>query len=252
MPRDVESPLPFEDGLKRTAPRRSGAGIENKNSVNHMRKPRLLLADDHAIVLEGLSRLLEPEFEVVGKAGDGRAMLEIAARLKPDVIIVDVSMPLLSGIEAVRQLKRKDARVKVIVLSMHSDVELGSEALRAGASGYVLKHSAAETLHRAIHKVLDGEMYVSPRLSIDVLSAVHQSSRHTERPVVTLTQREREVLQLVAEGRTIRGISNILRIAVRTVVFHKGNLRQKLGLHTTAELTCYAIQCGLLAAPGHS
>src|SRR5215510_12473300 len=216
-----------------------------------MRKPRLLLADDHAIVLEGLSRLLEPEFEVVGKAGDGRAMLEIAARLKPDVVIVDVSMPLLSGIEAVRQLKRKDARVKVIVLSMQSDVELGSEALRAGASGYVLKHSAAESLNRAIHKVLDGKVYVIPRLSIDVLSVFHQSPRHIERALV-LTQREREVLQLVAEGRTIRGISNILRIAVRTVVFHKGNLRQKLGLHTTAELTCYAIQCGLLAAPGHS
>src|SRR5262245_29160500 len=111
-----------------------------------MRKPRLLLADDHAMVLEGLSRLLEPEFEVVGKAVDGRAMLSMAAKLKPDVVIADVSMPLLSGIEAARQLKRKDARVKVIILSMHSDVELGTEALRAGASGYVLKHAAAESL----------------------------------------------------------------------------------------------------------
>ncbi len=214
-----------------------------------MRKPRLLLADDHAIVLEGLTRLLEPEFEVVGRVGDGRAMLEMAAKLKPDVIIADVSMPLLSGIEAVRQLKLKDSRVKVIFLSMHSDVELGSEALRAGASGYVLKHSAAESLSRAIHEVLNGRAYVSPRIAVDVLAAVQQTSRHSDRPAVGLTQREREVLQLVAEGRTIGGIASILSIAARTVVFHKSNIMDKLGLRTTAELACYALQRGLLAAP---
>lgn len=214
-----------------------------------MRKPRLLLADDHLIVLEGLTRLLEPEFEVVGKVGDGRAMLETAAKLKPDVIIADISMPMLSGIEAVRQMKKKDSRVKVIFLSMHSDVALASEALRAGAAGYVLKHSAAESLSRAVHEVLNGRVYVSPRISVDVL-AIQQSSRHSGRPVAALTQREREVLQLVAEGRTIRGIANILNIASRTVVFHKSNFMDKLGLRTTAELTYYAIHCGLLAAPG--
>jgi DNA-binding NarL/FixJ family response regulator len=219
-----------------------------------MRKPRLLLADDHTMVLEGLTRLLEPEFEVVGKALDGRAMLEMALKLKPDVIIVDVSMPLLSGIEAVRQLKPRDARVKVIFLSMHSDVELGSEALRAGASGYVLKHSAAESLSRAINEALNGRVYVSPRIAVDVLAAVQQTSRYSDQPAGTLTQREREVLQLVAEGRTIGGIANILSIAARTVVFHKSNIMDKLGLRTTAELTCHAIQCGLLAAPdsGHA
>jgi DNA-binding NarL/FixJ family response regulator len=213
-----------------------------------MQKPRLLLADDHAIVVEGLTRLLEPEFEVVGTVGDGRAMLEMAAGLKPDVIIADVSMPLLSGIEAVRQLKRKDSRTKVIFLSMHSDVELGVEALRAGARGYVLKHCAAESLSRAIHEVLNGRVYVSPRLSVDVLAAVRQVAVSSDRPAMVLTQREREVLQLVAEGRTIRGIANILKIASRTVVFHKSNLMDKLGLRTTAELTRYAIQNGLLAA----
>ena len=212
-----------------------------------MRKPRLLLGDDHAIVLEGLTRLLEPEFEVVGKAQDGRAMLEMSARLKPDVIIADISMPVLSGIEAVRQLMRKDSRTKVIFLSMHSDVELASQALRLGASGYVLKHSAAESLSRAIHEVLNGGTYVSPRISVDVLSTLQQTSRHSDRLAVTLTQREREVLQLVAEGRTIRGIANNLNIAGRTVVFHKSNLMDKLGLRTTAELTCYAFQSGLLA-----
>jgi DNA-binding NarL/FixJ family response regulator len=214
-----------------------------------MRKPRLLLADDHTIFLEGLTRLLEPEFEVIGKAEDGRAMLEISAALKPDVIIADISMPLLSGIEAVRQLKRKDSRTKVIFLSMHSDVELAIQALRLGASGYVLKHSAAESLSRAIYEVLNGRVYVSPRISLDVLSATQQTSRNSNRPAVVLTQREREVLQLVAEGRTIRGIANILDIAGRTVVFHKSNLMDKLGLRTTAELTRYAIQSGLMAAP---
>src|SRR5262245_14202215 len=214
-----------------------------------MRKPRLLLADDHTMVLEGLTCLLEPEFEVVGKAVDGRAMLTMATKLKPDIVIADVSMPLLSGIEAVRQLKRKDARVKVIILSMHSDVELATEALRAGASGYVLKHAAAESLSRAIHEVLKGGTYVSPRISVDVLSAVQQTCRQPDHPAMVLTQREREVLQLVAEGRTIRGIANILDIAGRTVVFHKSNLMDKLGLRTTAELTCYAIHCGLLVAP---
>ena len=213
-----------------------------------MRKPRLLLADDHAIILEGLTRLLEPEFEVIGKAEDGRALLKMSATLKPDVIIADISMPLLSGIEAVRQLRRKDSRTKVIFLSMHSDVELASEALRLGASGYVLKHSAAESLSKAIHDVLKGKVYVSPRICVDVLSSVQQTSRHSDRPAVVLTPREREVLQLVSEGRTIRGIANILDIAGRTVVFHKSNLMDKLGIRTTAELTRYAFQSGLLAA----
>ena len=118
-----------------------------------MPKPRLLLADDHAIILEGLTRLLEPEFEVIGKVEDGRALLKMSATLKPDVIIADISMPLLSGIEAVRQLRKKDCKTKVIFLSMHADVELASQALRLGASGYVLKHSAAESLSKAIHEV---------------------------------------------------------------------------------------------------
>jgi DNA-binding NarL/FixJ family response regulator len=214
-----------------------------------MRKPKLLLADDHAIVLDGLTRLLEPEFEVVARVGDGGAMVEMAAALKPDIIICDISMPLLNGIEALRQLRERGSRAKVVVLSMHADVELASEALRADASGYVLKHSAAETLRRAIHEALAGRVYVSPRLSVDVLAAVRQTSRQPSRSAATLTQREREVLQLVAEGRTIQGIANILNIASRTVVFHKTNVMDKLGIRTTAELTYHAIQCGLLAAP---
>lgn len=214
-----------------------------------MRKPRILLADDHTIVLEGLTRLLEPEFEVVGKATDGRAMLDLAAELKPDVIVSDISMPLLNGIEALRQLKAKDSRVKIVFLSMYADLELAIEALRAGASGYVLKHSAAETLHLAIHEALAGRLYVSPRISVGVLAGVQQPAKRSDNSAVALTHREREVLQLVAEGRTIQGIANILKIACRTVVFHKGNVMDKVGLRTTAELTRYAIQCGLLTTP---
>jgi DNA-binding NarL/FixJ family response regulator len=216
-----------------------------------MPNPKILLADDHTIVLEGLTRLLEPEFEVVAKAGDGRSLIDLAVKLNPDVIIADISMPILSGMEAVRQLKRRGCRAKIIFLSMHSDVELGQEALRVGASAYILKSSAAETLTKAIREALCGRIYVSPRLSIGLLSAVPRPARQPRFSAHELTQREREVLQLVAEGRTIRGIANILDIACRTVVFHKSNLMDKLGLRTTAELTCHAIQCGFLAAPRH-
>lgn len=209
-------------------------------------KPRLLLADDHAIVVDGLRRLLEPNFDLVGTAGDGWALLESAERLKPDVIVVDVSMPLLNGIEAVRRLKKANPRCKVVILSMHEDVQIAAESLRAGASGYVLKHSAAETLSHAISEVLKGHTFVSPRIAKDVMFAVMESSQRKARKTVQLTQREREVLQLVAEGRTIRGISSILQVAVRTVVFHKSNIMDKLGRRTTADLTQYAIASGLI------
>ena len=209
-------------------------------------KPRLLLADDHAIVVDGLRRLLEPNFELVGTVGDGWALLESAEKLKPDVIVVDVSMPLLNGIEAVRRLKKICPRTKVVILSMHEDVQIAAESLRAGASGYVLKHSAAETLNHAISEVLKGHTFVSPRISKNVMGAVMESSQRKDRKAVQLTPREREVLQLVAEGRTIRGISSILQVAVRTVVFHKSNIMDKLGRRTTADLTQYAITSGLI------
>jgi DNA-binding NarL/FixJ family response regulator len=206
-----------------------------------------LLADDHAMLVEGLRRLLQPEFDFVGAVGDGRALLEAVERLKPDVIVVDVSMPLLNGIEAVRRLKKVNSGPKVVFLSMHGDVEVATEALRAGASGYVLKHSASETLCHAIWEALEGRLYVSPRIARDVMAAVIESSQRKGMLAVRLTQREREVLQLVAEGRTIRGISAILEIAARTVVFHKSSIMDKLGLRTTAELTQYAVKSGVIS-----
>jgi DNA-binding NarL/FixJ family response regulator len=210
-------------------------------------RPKLLLADDHAVLIDGLCRLLQPEFDVIGTVGDGWALLEAAERLKPDVIVVDVSMPLLNGIEAVLRLKKTCSRSKVIMLSMHGDVEVATEALKAGASGYVLKLSAAEALSHAIWEALEGRIYVSPRIARDVMIAVMESSHRKDGLGVQLTQREREVLQLVAEGRTIRGISAILKVATRTVVFHKSNIMDKLGLRTTADLTQYAIKTGLIA-----
>ena len=217
--------------------------------TGNTRRPRVLLADDHAVVIDGLSRLLEPEFEIVGKVGDGRALLEAAKRLKPDLIVADISMPVLNGIEAIRQVKKANLHAKVIILSMHTEVEFGVEAIRSGASGYVLKHSASEALSHAIHEVLEGRTYVSPRIAIDVHSSLLESSSQPSKTAIVLTQREREVLQLVAEGRTISGIANILKIASRTVVFHKSNIMDKLGVRTTADLTRSAISHHLVPAP---
>ena len=219
------------------------------NRTGSARKVRVLLADDHALVIDVLSRLLEPEFEIVGKVGDGRALLEAAERLKPDLIVADISMPLLNGIEAIRQMKKANLHAKVVILSMHADVEFGVEAIRSGASGYVLKHSPSEALSQAIHEVLEGRLYVSPRIAVDVHCALLVNSSQPSKAAFVLTQREREVLQLVAEGRTISGIANILKIASRTVVFHKSNIMDKLGVRTTADLTRSAIRHHLVPAP---
>jgi len=210
-------------------------------------KPRVLLADDHAIVMEGLQKLLQTEFDLVGAVGDGWAMLEAAERLRPDVIVADVSMPVLNGIDALRRLKVDLPHAKVVILSMHLDIEIVAEALRSGASAYVLKHSAIEALSHAIWEALAGRTFVSPRIAQGAIANVKELSPYSTLPAVRLTQREREVLQLVAEGRTIRGIAAILQIAVRTVVFHKSNIMDKLGARTTADLTQYAIRAGLIA-----
>jgi DNA-binding NarL/FixJ family response regulator len=204
-------------------------------------RPRLLLADDHAIVADGLRYLLEPEFDLIAVVGDGAALVETAHRLKPDVIVTDISMPRLSGIEAARRLKAAGSCSKVIFLTMHMDVEVAAEALRAGASGYVLKHSATHTLSHAIWEALKGRQFISPRISENVKLNVIASSQRRDGSAIRLTSREREVLQLVAEGHTIRVISDMLEITTRTVEFHKTNIMDKLGLRTTADLTQYAI-----------
>ena len=211
-----------------------------------MTQPRVLLADDHAMVLAGLRKILEPEYDLVGTAGDGRELLKLAASLKPDVVVVDISMPLLNGLDAVRQLKKTNSSVKVVFLTMHGDIDFATEAFRAGASGYLLKHSAVEELPKAINEALQGRVYITPLVAKGVLSSLMDSPAPSPSRSVDLTSQQREVLQLVAEGRTIKEIAGILNVSPRTVEFHKTNLVKMLGVKTTAELTRYAVKRGIV------
>lgn len=212
-----------------------------------MTKPRILLADDHTMFVEALQKVLEPEFELLGSVGDGRALLDAAPRLAPDVILLDLSMPLLNGIDAAQQLHRLVPKAKVVFLSMHGDPTYVTEAFRAGASGYVLKRASAAELIQAIRTALRGQLYVSPLLAKGILDPfLHQ--RTAPASVQTLlTLRQREVLQLLAEGRSFKEISSILCISTRTVEFHKARISKQLGLHTNADLTKYAMSHGLVS-----
>jgi DNA-binding NarL/FixJ family response regulator len=213
-----------------------------------MNKPRLLIADDHTILLEGLKALLAPEFEVVATAGDGRAVLEAAEEHHPDVILLDISMPGLNGIEAARCLKRSNPDSQLIILTMHGDLSFVSAAFEAGASGYVLKQSAATELITALHEVDSGRRYISSaiqeRLGVEGPAFLRRSIKFS----ADLTSRQREVLQLVAEGRARKEIAQILGVSVKTVEFHKQKIAEKLGLHTDAALTAYAIRHGIASA----
>ena len=216
-----------------------------------MKRPRVLLADDHTLVVEGLKKLLEPDFELAGTVQDGFALLEAAQKLKPDAILLDISMPLLNGIEACRRLKRSLPKAKIIMLTMHADRTYLAEAFRAGASGYLLKRSAVTELVFAIHEVLRGRFYVTPLVAKDMVHSfldqsqpAHSHAPGFESPI--LTERQREILQLVAEGRANKEIAVILRIAVKTVEFHKSQIMRRLNIHTTAELTKYAVAHGIV------
>lgn len=211
-----------------------------------MNKPSILLADDHTLFVEALHNVLEPEFTLVGEVGDGRALLEAAPRLVPDVILLDLSMPLLNGIDAAYQLKRLVPETKLLFLSMHGDATYVTEAFRAGAAGYVLKRSTATELLQAIRAVLRGQLYLSPMLAKDMLDPLLHSKRSMSTPQKQLTIRQREVLQLVAEGRSLKEIATILCVSVKTVEFHKTRIVKQLGLSTTADLTRYAVTHGLV------
>jgi DNA-binding NarL/FixJ family response regulator len=207
---------------------------------------RVLLADDHTYILEGLRRVLEPECEVVGAVSDGRALLAAAERLAPDVVVADISMPLLNGIEAVKLMRKTLRNIKIVFLTMHADAAYAMKALEAGGSGFVLKTSAADELLVAIREALRGRKFVSPALSAPVLEAVASARRESNEE--GLTQRQREVLQLVAEGKTLKEIGAILNVSPRTIEFHKYRIMDELGLRTTGELTQYAIKHGLIGA----
>jgi DNA-binding NarL/FixJ family response regulator len=198
-------------------------------------------------VAEGLRSLLEDEFDLVGAVNDGRALLEAARNLNPEVIVADISMPLLNGLDAARQLRRDGVAAKIVFLTMHADVQLAAEAFRAGASGYLVKQSAAEELITAIHEVVKGRAYISPLITKDVLNFLMDAARGTERQAVRLTPRRREVLQLIAEGRTMKEVASILNISTRTVESHKYEMMEALGVQTNAELVQYAIKIGLVS-----
>ena len=212
-----------------------------------MRKIRVLLADDHKIVLEGLKSLLEPEFDLVGIVEDGRALVKEAARLHPDVIVADISMPLLNGIEAVRQIKKTDDRIKVVFLTMHPDVAYATRAFEAGASGYVLKRSASRELITAINDVMKERTYVTPVIAGELLQSYKKTQPGQDVFNKKLTHRQEEILQLLAEGYPIKEIANILHISPRTVETHKYNMMQELKLKTTADLVKYAIKQGIIS-----
>jgi DNA-binding NarL/FixJ family response regulator len=208
----------------------------------------VLLADDHTMIMEGLSSVLEPEFDIVGRAVDGRELMALAEKVKPDVIVADISMPMLNGIEAARQLKKTDSTAKFIFLTMHLEADLATEAFRAGASGYVLKSSAAKELVTAIRETLQGRTYVTPRIAKEVLEGLMRQPVDGGDRFQALTPRQREVLQLLAEGNTSKQIASILNVSTKTVEFHKGRIKMELGIRSIAELTQFAIKRGLVAS----
>lgn len=214
-----------------------------------MTRPRILMADDHSLVLAGLRKLVEGEGEVVGTVEDGRALVEEAQKLRPDIILLDISMPLLNGLDAARQLTKLVPDAKLIFLTMHATPTYATEAFKAGASGYLIKRSAASELKQAIQAVIRGQHYMTPLITKDVLAATlhHPEGQMRQRPVATLTPRQREVLQLVAEGKSTKAIATLLHISVKTVEFHKARVMDLLDLHSTADLTKYAVAEGLVS-----
>ena len=214
--------------------------------MNPPHRPRVLLADDHLLVAEALKSLLTPEFELVGVVEDGRALIEAAGTLRPDVIVADVTMPHLNGIDALVQLRQNGNPVPVVFLTMHRDVTFARRALEAGASGFVLKHSASIELITAVKAALSGQTYLTPQIAGEVLQSMNEGPNGTADPIGSLTPRQREVLQLLAEGLSAKEIGSSLSISARTVEFHKYQMMETLDLHTNAELIHFAIKHGLV------
>jgi DNA-binding NarL/FixJ family response regulator len=210
-----------------------------------MSRPRVLLADDHRIVSEGLKGLLSDDFELVGMVEDGRALVAAARTLKPDVIVADITMPHMNGIDAMAHLKKDNPNIKVVFLTMHQDSAYARRALDAGAHGFVVKHSATAELVMAIHAALKGQTFITPALTSDMLRQGNRSSDRVN-PAGVLTQRQREILRLLAEGRSAKEIAASLAISPRTVEFHKYQLMEAHGLHSNAELIHFAIKHGVV------
>jgi DNA-binding NarL/FixJ family response regulator len=211
-----------------------------------MPRATVLLADDHAIVAEGLASLLHGEFALVGTVADGAQLVETARRLRPDLIVTDLAMPGLNGLDALRQLKADGLAARVVVLTMHADAHVAAEVLRAGASGFVVKHAAGQELIAALHAVLRGRRYVTPDLADDVLATL---SEPPAPGAGALTPRQRDVVRLLAAGATMKEVAAALGLSPRTVETHKYQSMEALGLKTTAELIRYALEHGLTTPP---
>ena len=210
-----------------------------------MSRPRVLLADDHTLVLEGLAKLVAEDCELVGKAEDGRSLIRVAEKLEPDVIVLDVSMPQLNGLEAGRQLRKLLPSCKLIFLTMHADPTYAKAAFDLGASGFLLKRSAATELAQAIQAVMKGQCYVTPAIAKDFIATLTPGTPSLSSGLESLTPRQREVLQLIAEGYKTKEMAEHLHVSPKTIEFHRTQVMRILDLHSTAELTKFAITHGL-------
>jgi DNA-binding NarL/FixJ family response regulator len=205
-----------------------------------MKRPRVLLADDHRLIREAFARLLQSDCDVVGVVGDGHALLSAARQLQPDLAVLDIAMPLLNGLEAARQLKRILPGVKIIILTISEDPDLAAEAIRAGATSYLLKNSAASELLQAIEEAMHGRSYITPLIAEGLVNSLAHNGNATKTELTS--PRQREVLQLLAEGNTMKQIASILNIKPRTVAFHKYEAMKQLGVKSTAELVKAAVK----------
>ena len=223
--------------------------INPRISISHMATPlkrlSLVLADDHTFVTEALASMIRDEFELVGTARDGRQLLELAKRAKPDVIVTDISMPQLNGLDASRLLRKENVQAKIIFLTMHADAQLAEEAFRAGASGYILKTCGVAEIVTAIRQVAQGRVYVTPLIAGSFISTLMDEGRPPEGRKA-LTVRQREVLQLLAEGKTMKEVASVLGISTRTAESHKYEIMRQLGIDTTAQLVQYAVRIKLV------
>jgi len=204
-----------------------------------MAGPRVLLADDHHLLLGALEKLLSPECEIVGTVSDGRSLVVEAQRLKPDVVVLDIAMPLLNGLDAGRQIKQLMKGVKLVFVTMNEDPDLAAEAFRAGASAYLLKRSAASELMVAIREVMKGRSYVTPLITEGLVGSFMDATNR--KPSHELTPRQREVLQLLAEGHSMKQVAAVLNVTPRTVAFHKYKMMEQLNIRSSAELIQFAI-----------
>ena len=210
-----------------------------------MARVRILLADDHTLFCNLLRDLLEPEYEVVGSVSDGRELLKAADSLRPDVVLLDIGMPSLNGLDAGRRLKQANPRVKLIYLTMNNNIEYAREALQAGASAFILKNSKSSELLHAIRDALKGVSYMAPEIRRALNEVFLRDPKAVDRPQ-HLTDRQREVLQMLAEGRSLREIASLLQISYRTVRFHKVRIMEELGISKNAEIVKYAIKHGMI------